>query len=74
MRRPRPSSPPRVLEQAAETRRLDCAGYAGCLDQALTEGWPGFACGDGCYEPIDAEQRARDLPGLIMIARLAETL
>lgn len=72
--RPRPNPRPfRVLTDGAEgdrARRLDCADYSACLEQAVVMSWRGFTCAScRAYHPLTADARARDLVPLCLLAQ-----
>ena len=62
----------RSVDAAARGRRVGCASEADCLSTAEARRWHAFHCG-GCtaFRPLSLEQRAQDVAGLIMIARLS---
>lgn len=57
-------------EAVAQRRRLHCATYDDCLEQAAASNWDGFHC-NGCtaYQHTDAEQLTQDVGGLIALAK-----
>lgn len=65
--KPHPVPHPRITngERAAVLRRLYCAQYQGCLDQAVAENWEGFAC-VACQvrEVISCERVHQDLDAM----------
>ena len=57
-----------TLEAVAGIKRLDCAVYRECLDQAVRGGWANFSC-NSCkaYMAIDQDQRVHDNLALIVM-------
>jgi hypothetical protein len=48
-------------------RRLDCVRVSACLTVAIREEWEAFACGSGCFQRIDGEQRVQDVEALTLL-------
>lgn len=67
----------RNLEAVVAGKRSDCAFYNACLDQALSEDWAGFSCGE-CQaycepDPIQQQQNWLALRALDKAAEMLET-
>jgi hypothetical protein len=84
---PRYDLPPLAPERHEEFHELDaehiqrlcCTHRVACLDIAIAQGWPTFACCScRAYQPMDADQWRDDVKGLIaclavMVASIKST-
>ena len=64
-----------TLETVSQIKRIDCAMYNGCLDQAIAGNWPGFGCHNcKAYKAIEIDQRRLDVQGLLVVLRASENV
>jgi len=56
-------------------KKDDCAFYNACLDQTVSENWPGFSCQScSAYEEPEEFQKEMDQVRLVCIDRVAEII